>query len=196
VTGRYDVYGGSQTVADDAAVPVDVVAEPFTQERSLPETIGIFVLQALSLAVAGYVLGRRYDALLANVSHSIRHHPAVSLTVGLLATITLLALFVFMAFTIVLIPVTVLGLVGGVLVYLYAYTCLGYLIGRQVEPDRPGVATAIGTVAFLAASDLFTVVPFIGGLVPLLLLATAAGAVVITYFGLRRFQPPRLGAVE
>lgn len=195
VTGSYDVYGGTQTVADGADVPVEVIAEPFTQERSPAEAVGLFVLQALGLVVAGFVVGRRYDALLANVGHSIRHHPVVSVTVGLLATVTLLALFVFMAFTIVLIPVTVLGLVAGMVVYLYAYTCLGYVIGRRLRPDRPGLATAAGSVLFLAASELLGFVPVVGGFVPLLVLVTAAGAVVITYFGLREFHPPTLAAV-
>lgn len=195
VTGGYDVYGGDQSVASGADVGLDVIAEPLTQERSLAERVGLFVMQALGLALAGAVVGRRYHALLANVGHSMRRHPAVSITVGLLATVTLLALFVFMAFTIVLIPVTVLGLVGGMLVYLYAYTCVGYLLGRELWPDRPGLATAGGSVAFLAVSDLLSLVPVVGGLVPLLVLVTAAGAVGITYFGLRRFQPPQLEPV-
>jgi hypothetical protein len=39
-------------------------------------------------------------------------------------------------------------------------------------------------------------VPVVGGLVPLLVFVTAIGAVLVTYFGLRAFQPPRLRPVE
>jgi len=196
VTGSVDVYGGTQAVASGASVPVSVVAEPLTQDRSPAEAAGILLMQAVGLALVGGLVGRRYPDLLANVGHSMRHHPVVSGTVGVLATVTLLALFVFMAFTIVLIPVTVLGLVGGVVVFLYAYVCVGYLVGHRLRPDRPGLATATGAVGFLALSELLGYVPVVGGLVPLLVLLTAVGAAVVTYFGLRRFQPPRLGAVE
>jgi hypothetical protein len=196
VTGTYRAVGGTRTVAGGAAVPVETVAEPLTGQRSPAEAAGVFFMQALALAAVSYLLGRRYPDLLGTVSETVRAHPAVSGTVGLLATVTLLAVFVFMAFTIVLLPVTVLGLVGGLLVALYAYVCVGYLLGQYLRPERPGVGTAAGAVAFLGLSELLGFVPVVGGLVPLLVLVTAIGAVLITYFGLRAFQPPRLRPVE
>lgn len=196
VTGVYRVLGGSRSVAPGAAVPVDVVAEPLTQRRSPAEAAGLFALQALGLAALGFLAGRRLSGLLDNVAHSTRHHPAVSATVGVLTTVTLLSVLVFMAFTLVLIPVTLFGLFVGALVFLYAYVAVGYLVGRRLVPGRPGLATAAGTVLFLVASELLGFVPVVGGLVPLLVLVTAVGASFVTYFGLRRFEPPQLAAVE
>jgi hypothetical protein len=196
VTGGYDAYGGTRTVAEGADVRVDAVVEPLATERSPAERVGLFVLQAVVLGVVAFLGGRRYPDLFANVGHSVREHPVVSATVGLLSTVTLLALFVFMAFTLVLLPVTVLGLVGGVVVLAYAYVSVGFLVGSYLDADRPGVATAAGAVGFLAASELLGVVPVVGGLVPVVVVLTAVGAVVITYFGLREFHPPALGPVE
>jgi hypothetical protein len=196
VTGTYRVYGGTQAIADDAQVPVDRVAEPFTTQRSPAEAVGVFVMQALGLALVAFLLGRRYPDLLENVSHALRAHPAVSGTVGLLTIVTLLALFVFMAFTIVLLPVTVLGLGSGFLVVLYAYVCVGYLLGQSLPIDNPGPATAAGTVLFLVVLELLGLIPVVGGLLSLLVLVAATGAVVVTYFGLRRFQPVRIPPVE
>jgi hypothetical protein len=205
VTGRLRVFGGSRTVAEGAGVPVETVAEPLTTRRTPAEAFGLFFLQAASLAVVGFFVGRRYGALLDNVGHSIRRYPAVSGTVGLLATVTLLALFVFMAFTIVLLPVSVLGLAAGVLVFLYAYLAVGFLLGQWLTPTLPGwvpgregdgVPTALGSVAFLAGSELLGFVPLVGGLVPILLLLVAVGAALITYFGLRQFEPPMLQPVD
>jgi hypothetical protein len=196
VTGRYQALGGDHTVADGAAVDLERVAEPLTRERSPAASVAAFLLQAGGLAAVSFVVGRRYPDLLSNVSHSIRHHPVVSGTVGLLATVTLLALFVFMAFTILLIPVSLLGLLGGALVYLYAHVCVGFLVGRRVWPERPGPATAAGAVLFLLATRLLNAVPVVGGTLAIAAFVVAIGAVFVTYFGLREFQPPRLGPVE
>lgn len=196
VTGSYDAYGGSRTIASGAAVTVSEVAEPLTRRRSPVERVGLFALQATALGAVAFLAGRRFEDLLINVEQAIRQHPVVSGTVGLLATVSLLALFVFMAFTIVLLPVSVLGVVGGGVVFLYAYVGVGFLLGRYVDPDRPGLATAGGSVAVLAASDVLGLVPVVGGLVPVLVLLVAVGAVFITYFGLREFHPPTLQPAE
>lgn len=196
VTGQYQLFGGDSAIAEGADVAPVAVAEPLTRERSPAASLGTWLLQAVGLAAVSFVLGRRYPDLLANVSHALRHHPVVSGTIGLLATVTLLALFVFMAFTIVLVPVSLLGLFGGVLVYLYAYVSVGYLLGRWVPTDRPGLATAVGSVGFMVLSRLVGHLPVVGGTVPLVVIVTAVGAVFVTYFGLREFEPPQLRPAE
>jgi hypothetical protein len=196
VTGTYRVFGGERTIAEGAAVAVAQTAAPLTETQSPAEAAGFFLLQALALAAVAFAAGRRVPALLGNVGHAVRSHPVVSGTVGLLAGVTLLALFVFMAFTLVLLPVTVLGLAGGVAVVAYAYVCVGYLVGQQLPVEDAGTATAAGGVLTLAATDLLGFVPVVGGLLALLVVVTATGAVVVTYFGLRRFEPPSLPAVE
>jgi hypothetical protein len=196
VTDRYQVFGGDREIAAGAAVDPEQFVEPVTRERSPAESVGIFLLQVAGLAAVSFVLGRRYADLLANVSHSLRHHPVVSGTVGLLVSVTLLALFVFMAFTIVLIPVSLLGLLAGGLVYLYAHVGVGFLVGRRLWPERPGPATAVGAVLFLLASRALNAVPIVGGTISLTVIVTAVGAVFVTYFGLREFHPPELRPVE
>jgi hypothetical protein len=196
VTEQYQVLGGDREIATDAAVDPEVVAEPVTQKRSPIESLTIFLLQAVILGVVSFVVGRRYSEFLANVRHSIRHHPVVSGTVGLLSIVTLLALFVFMAFTIILLPVSLLGLLGGVFVYLYAYISIGSLLGQWVPTDRPGVATAAGAVLFLMASRVLSFLHIVGESLLIAVVVIAIGAVFITYFGLREFQPPQLPPID
>jgi hypothetical protein len=196
VAGRYRIFGGTQEIDDGADVRPAVIAEPITRERSPLESVGIFLLQALTLAVVSFALGGRYSPLLTNVSHSIGRHPLVSGTMGFLTIVTLLALFVFMAFTIVLIPVSLLGLVAGVLVVLYAYVSVGFLLGQRLPIDRPGIATSAGTILFLLANRLLSAVPVVGETISLAIVVVATGAVFITYFGLREFQPPQLRPVD
>ncbi|GKZ15270.1 hypothetical protein [Haladaptatus sp. T7] len=196
VTDQYQVFGGDREIATDAAVDPDVVAEPVMQERSPIESLTIFLLQAVMLGVVSFVVGRRYSEFLANVRHSIRNHPVVSGTVGLLTTVTLLALFVFMAFTIILLPVSLLGLLGGVFIYLYAYISIGSMLGQWMPTDKPGVSTAAGAVLFFMASRVLSFFPIVGESLLIAVAVIAMGAVFITYFGLREFQPPQLPPVE
>lgn len=196
VSGTYQVIGGERNLADGATVQPDVIAEPLTQQRSPIEALALFVGQTGLLAVVAYLIGRRYPDLLKNVAHSVRTHPVLSGTVGLLASVTLVALFVFMAFTIILIPVSILGLIGGLLVYLYAYVALGYLLGERLPVDRTAEATALGTVGVAVVFRILGYVPIVGSLTSILALVVGVGAVVITYFGLREFQPPTLRPVE
>jgi drug/metabolite transporter (DMT)-like permease len=126
----------------------------------------------------------------------MRRHPLVSGTVGFLASVTLLSLFVFMGFTLVLIPVSLLGFVGLFLVSLYAYVSVGYLLGQRLPTEDPGTATAAGAVLFLVASRLLGLVPVVGDSLSIAVLVVAMGAVFVTYFGLREFHPPELGPVE
>jgi hypothetical protein len=114
----------------------------------------------------------------------------VSVTAGALVSVSAVALLVFMAFTLVLIPVTVLGLLAGVLVTGYGVLALGYLVGTRL--DRFGLsggpATAAGVVAVSVAAELLSFVPF--GDVLVLLVGTAGiGAVLVTYLGFRPFEP-------
>lgn len=196
VTGSYDAYGGTRAVAEGAAVRPTTAIEPLAGERSLPERAGLFAMQALGLAIVAGLVGRRFAALFDNVGHAVRKHPVVSATVGSLATVTLLALFVFMAFTLVLLPVSVLGLIAGAVVLLYAYLAVGYVLGTSLPVADPRVQTAAGAVGFLTATELLALVPVVGSVVTLVVLLTAVGAVFITYFGLRQFQPPQLQHVK
>ncbi|MDX1745235.1 MAG: hypothetical protein R3324_04800 [Halobacteriales archaeon] len=196
VTGQYQQFGGELARAGGATIEPEVVAEPLTRERSPGVSAGLFVLQLVALFAVSYVIGGRFPDLLENVADAARRHPVVSGTVGLLSAVTMIALFVFMAFTIILIPISVLGLVVGLLVLGYAYVAVGYLIGRVIPTDSPGLATALGALGFSVASRLFGFVPIVGDSVPVVVLIVGLGAVLITYFGLQAFETPTLGPVE
>lgn len=188
VDGAFDAFAGSRTVdpaAQVAVTSVDVSAGPSPVARVL-----IFLVQTGVLALAGYLFGRRRPDLLATVGAAARNHPVVSVTAGALVSVSAVALLVFMAFTLVLIPVTVLGLLAGVLVTGYGIIALGYLVGTRL--DRFGLsggpATAAGVVAVSVAAELLSFVPF--GDVLVLLVGTAGiGAVLVTYLGFRPFEP-------
>ncbi len=195
VGGRLRHVGGRESVAPGAKVAArSDVASSVSGRRSPVGDAVAFLGQTLLLAASAYVLARRRPTLLANVADSISNHSLVSVVVGTLASLTALSLFVFMAFTLVLLPVSLLGLLVGGAVVLYGVVALGYLAGSALDwdPERAGLAAALGVVGVQVALRLLNEVPFVGGLVALLVLATAVGAVVVTYFGLREFEPVEL----
>jgi hypothetical protein len=192
ITGELQTIAGNTLVADGALVGERTVLDVTPQPRSSLTTISWFAFQLLTLGWLGALLARRKPMLLENVGDSIAHHTIVSGVVGSIAASALLVLFVYMAFTLVLLPVSILGLIAEFLVVVYAYTVYGYLIGRRLPVERVDVATAIGTGLFLIGIETLGHVPVAGGLLQFLLVTVGFGAVLITYFGLQRFEPARI----
>lgn len=193
ITGELRLIAGEQVVASGASIGqrTDLPAT-VPVERSPIEQVGYLAVQALVLGLIGWALARRNVALLRNVGNSIVEHGVVSGTVGLLASATGVALVVFMAITVLLLPVSFLGIVGGFVVVGYAYIAFGYLLGRRLPIERVERATAGGVVAFVVAMEGLSRVPLVGATVQLLLILIGFGAVLITYFGLREFEPVEL----
>lgn len=192
IEGRLRHIAGTETLSEDASIAdrtiVDVApAEPDPIAAHLPT-----VLTALGLALVGAWLSRRRPMLLETVGTAARDHALVSLTVGGLLSVTFLAVFVFMAFTLILIPVAVLGLSIGLLTIAYGVISLGYLVGQRLDTPRTGLATAAGVVVVVVLLEVLTVVPLVGDLLSMGLVLTGFGAVVLTYFGLREFEPVTL----
>ncbi|MFC6793175.1 hypothetical protein ACFQFH_01150 [Halobaculum halobium] len=94
-----------------------------------------------------------------------------------------------MAFTLVLLPLAIVGLFAEFLTILYGQAVFGYLIGTRLPIESDGVATLAGIGTLLLALELFGFVPFLGGLAQPAIAVVGFGAVVNTYFGLQRFEP-------
>ncbi len=192
IGGELQHIGGNEAVADGATIGERSIVEFVPAE---PDSIAAYtpvILTTLVLALAGAWLARTRRAVLATVGSAARDHPVITLTVGALLAVTFLAVFVFMAFTLVLLPVSILGLVVGMLTIAYGVIALGYLVGQQLETPRVGLATALGVVAIMAFLQVIGVVPILGDLIVAGLLLIGLGAVVLTYFGLQEFEPVTL----
>jgi cytoskeletal protein CcmA (bactofilin family) len=196
VTGTVRTISGQVSVSEGATVGALDRFEPPASDTSPARRVATLLLQFVVLGGAGWLLARRAPALLDTVGHSVTAHPVVSGVVGSLAAVSLLVLFVYMAFTLLLLPVSLLGLLGQFLVVLYAQIVFGHLVGRRLPVDRVEVATPLGVGVVLLAFEVLGVVPYVGALVQLAAIAVGFGAVLNTYFGLRRFEPVRLSAGE
>ena len=192
LSGTVRTVSGETSIADGATVGEVAGFEPPATSGSPAQRVGTLLLQFVSLGVVGLWLVQRHPHLLANIGHAITHHPLVSGVTGSLAAVTLLVLFVYMAFTLLLIPVSVVGLIAELLIVLYGQIVFGYLIGRRLPFARTDFATVVGIGLFLLLVEALGAVPYLGGAVQLGLLAIGFGAVLNTYFGLRRFEPAEI----
>lgn len=189
INGTLQRIAGDLAVADGATVGEVSTFEPSAPPDSPTRKAGTYLLQFLTLGVAGWWLARRRPRLLDNVGHSITDHALVSGVVGALAAATLLVLFVYMAFTLVLLPVSVVGLVAMLVIVLYGQLVFGYVVGQQLPIDRADLATVAGVGVFLLMLEFLEAIPLLGVAVQFVVAAVGFGAVLNTYFGLQRFQP-------
>jgi cytoskeletal protein CcmA (bactofilin family) len=192
VTGELQAVAGNLSVAPGADIGSRTTLDVSTQPRTPLASVGILAMQMLVMGGAAALLTRRVPDLLATVGDAVIGHPVVSVVVGSIAGTTMLVLLVYMAFTLVLLPLSIAGLFVEFLLVGYGYLVYGYLVGQHLPVGRDDVASAVGVAGFLVVMELLGRVPYIGALVQLLVVAVGLGAVLVTYLGVRRFEPPEI----
>ena len=189
IGGELQHIAGAETLSDGARIAERTTVEIAPSETDPIAALVPTILLTAVLALAGGWISRRRPRLLDTVGTAAHEHPVVSLTVGALLFVTFLAVSVFMAFTLVLIPVSLLGLFVGLLSIGYGILAWGYLVGTQLRTARVDLGTSAGVVVVMIFLHVIGFVPVIGELVAIGVLLTGLGAVVVTYFGLSRFEP-------
>ena len=186
------LVGGTQSVASGADIARRTTFEINPAEGNPATGIATSVIATLVLAWVGAGLTRRRRLLLDNVSGAVTNHYVVSVTVGTLLTLTALAVLVFMASTLILIPIALAGIVAGVVTIAYGIITWGYILGTRLPVRRSGWATALGVIATMVALRVAALVPLVGALLVFGVVLTAVGAIAITYFGVASFRPAML----
>ncbi len=202
IDGTLNLGGDSYTIAPTAVINGGTnsgtgIAIPDLPERTAPN----FWIRLLRSGVSGFLLGMAAVILVRFVPNGVNrvgdaalHHGWVSAAMGLLVGLVGVSLFVTMAYTILLIPVTLLGIAIMGMGVLYGWIGLGVSTGRiSAHAMKRKVSLAkmafTGTLFFVVAMQLLTSIPVIGGLLGLTLAAIGLGAVSITRFGLTHFTP-------
>lgn len=200
VAGDLAQAGGSVVVSPKASVAGETISQvqvPSLRDadRPTPARRALRVLfDAVVVATVAYALARFRRGPVERVATTATRHSAVSLAVGALVGVVGLVLLVLIAFTILLIPVALLG--GAVLIFAVAYgwIALGYALGQWLRGRWPLVggpprAAFVGAALFMVAINGVTLVPMIGELVALIFTLVGFGAVLLTRFGLQTFVP-------
>ena len=183
---------GNRTVAPTADIGRRTSVDLATRTRDPARSVVPPAVAVVVLALVGGRLARTRRRNLDNVAGAVERHPVVTATVGTLLTLTALSLLMFMAFTLVLIPVSIVGLTAGVAVTALGIVAWGHRFGRLLPLQRPGTATAAGVAAVIVLLHLAGGIPVVGDLIVGFVVLSGLGAVAVTYLGFNDFEPAAL----
>jgi hypothetical protein len=131
---------------------------------------------------------------LKHIELTIKDHPLVTVTVGALSAVIGLVLFIQLAFTVILIPVSIAGLTLMFLMVTVGWVALGGILARAVQvhlPDRIAqnlvYILSVGLVSIII--DAIGYVPILGAPIVLLSASTGIGSVLLTRFGYQMYTP-------
>jgi hypothetical protein len=184
--------GGSLT----EGLPLPLPESMLGGSPSLSERFPSMIRQAILFAVLGLILQKFLPRPVERIERAVRQYPLMSGAVGILSGIVSLVLLVQMAFTVVLLPVTMFGMLLLFCAGAYGLIALGVRWGREIgtriEPRAPlPLLAALGSAGVSLLLDLLNLLPYAGGALSALMLATGFGAVLLTRFGWVSYQPVR-----
>lgn len=202
IVGNLNLGGGSYLPSPAAVIAGRIntgtgIPLPNLPERKVP-SLWILLLRTL---VSGSFLGSAAIGLvhyapgaIKRVEEAAIHYSPVSAAMGLLVAVVGISLLITMAYTILLIPVTLMGMAVLAVGMLYGWISLGISLGRLVFrilkcPVGPSAMAFFGTLAFMFGLELLSSIPVIGGLLGIAIACIGLGAIALTRFGLRRFVP-------
>jgi hypothetical protein len=203
VAGDLSDSTGAVQIASGASVAGDVregsgVEVPFSAEwlaDSWWNRIGWAVATTVIVGLTAGLLGLLLPRPVARIGRAIVEQPLPSGALGFLLLLVMVVLIVFMAFTVVLLPVSMLLLViFGLGFVLYGVVGAGYAFGGllarwrgwRLDPPAQGL---LGGASLTLLVNVSQVLPVVGWIVPGVVLSLAVGAVTLTRFGARVFEP-------
>ena len=168
--------------------------KPTAQPQNPAGTLLRWLFSAIVFGFAGTILELYIPQKINHVSDAALRHLPVSLSMGILVGITGLSLLVLLAYSILLIPVALLGLAILGLSVIYGWLACGIALGRWFREHLKigvGPCWAIfgSTFIFVLFLNVMTAIPGIGGIFGIMVAAIGLGSVFLTRFGLRRFIP-------
>jgi hypothetical protein len=173
---------------------VNVRFNPFLQ-------FGRVITSSILMAFLGALTVLFFKERLDKVSQAVVAQPLMTTGVGLMTLVTL----VVMAFTLILIPFAILGLIPLGFAWLFGVIAIGQEIGERLakalrQDWAPVLATGLGTfiiifiVGFIQSlNELSWVIGCFTWIVPVFVGLLSVGAVVITRFGARQATGPGIG---
>jgi hypothetical protein len=203
LTGDVVSAGGSLTRDPGAVVRGSITEEPGpatvlerSREPRAPVEWALWsLLGVAAMAGLAWLAARLVPRPLHRTSVAATGFPVVSGALGTLVLITALPLMASMIFTLFLIPVAGIVLLGLGATAVYGLLATGRALGARIA-RRLGrtwstpVAAALGTAVLVAALQAVGLVPFAGAAVTAIVVVVSVGAVFLTGFGLRPYTPP------
>jgi hypothetical protein len=152
-----------------------------------------FILNAALLGLLALGLNRYLSRQLILVGETIVQHVWVSVAMGVLVGIVGLTLVVLMAYTILLIPVAMLGFFVLAFSIMFGWISFATYLGQKAAPDfasnKPKLFIFSSIFLTMLCMNLISLIPVVGSITNILFGVIGLGAVFLTRFGMRRFVP-------
>ncbi len=203
ITGNYSRSGGGLERKEGSKVSGEFI-EPEIRlspgewlRQNLKQQLVWSAVQILLLGGAALGLSRWFPRGIDRVRDAVQNQIWVCLAMGSLVGIVGITLLVQMAFTIILIPVTFLGLLVMAVGIAAGWIGFGGWLGAQLSSWlgfrwSRSIENTTGTILLLLILTLLNQVPLFGGLLLAVISLISLGAVFLTRFGIRKFQPAPL----
>lgn len=206
IRGNLNLGGGAYFPSPTAQINGEVrsgtgIGLPDLREQTPPSSLE----RVVQLFIGGVLLGGVAVFLqnftpyaLQRVGDCIVSHCLVCGAMGLLVGVVGLSLLITIAYTILLIPVTLLGLfvLGAAIVYGWAAMglILTSLVWRLLNcQEMPGAVVVLGGLCFSLLLEIVSTLPLVGSLIGIGVAVVGLGAVFLTRFGLHKFVPASEG---
>jgi cytoskeletal protein CcmA (bactofilin family) len=187
------VVAGKVVTGLDADAALGLVR---AEDPSPAEQLIRFAIQLAALLLLAAFIARWLPRPSERISNAVQRRALLAVAVGLLAVLVGLPLVVFMAFTVVLIPVALILVLGAGLALAIAWVSLGAGLGRLIHARtdrlRSTLAQAVvGTLLLTTGAGLLGLLPLIGDVVIIGVLLACIGAGILTRLGMAPAPVPR-----
>lgn len=150
------------------------------------------ILQILAMGALAMIVVLIVPKQTDRISRSINKQPFVHWGIGLLTSFTAPAVFLVLIVTILLIPLSIIGIIIYSIAMLFGWISLGYTIGKKLfatssQSLSPALLAGLGTIFLTAVARLGAVIPCVGWLIGAVLSLFGLGAVILTRFGTREY---------
>lgn len=201
IQGDLNLGGGAYYPSSTAKIEGDVrhgtgIGLPdFPQQTAASGLEGVARTLISGILVGGLavLLHNFTPSALQRVGDCIFSHAMVSGSMGLLVGVVGISLLVTIAYTILLIPITLLGLIMLGIAVVYGWAAMGVMLaslGLRLlkRQGMSGIVAFIGGLCFFLLLELISSIPFVGSLIGIGVALVGLGAVFLTRFGRYKFE--------
>jgi hypothetical protein len=155
----------------------------------------------LAIAALGLLIGILFPSHLKKTAKSIVNEPVKSGVLGFLTVFVAPIVFVILAITIILLPVSLLAILALGILMLYGWVAVGYEIGLRVSSAakvnwEPSIIAGLGTLILSSIAALVAMIPCIGFLIYPIVTSVGLGGVLISQFGRREVASVQTAPVQ
>jgi hypothetical protein len=152
------------------------------------------IVQILAFSVLAAVVALLLPKPTERVAQSLVAQPVLCGGLGFLTAIVGPALLILLSITIILLPVGLLGLFALAVTLLFGWIAVGMETGRRIallfkQEWAPAINAGLGTLVITFVANIIGRIPCVGWILPTFVAIIGLGAVIISRYGTRVYQP-------